>query len=139
MSSQWGLAAGPWCWHWHQDKPKVTCFPNATGWRGWVTLSVGDETKPRFLRAPLLFAKEGGGSQRWYDWKDAPPSPSGSSKPRHNGGGTDHNKGDQGCFFEPQVGVAHWELGNFQELGKGNQSIRKAFALSLARSSEANA
>ena len=49
----------------------------------------------------------GGNSQRWYDWKDAPPSPSGRGYPANNGGGSgtnSFNSGTRGCFFEPQVG-----------------------------------
>eukprot|EP00038_Savillea_parva_P012091 m.202172 g.202172 ORF g.202172 m.202172 type:complete len:838 (-) comp21693_c0_seq1:299-2812(-) len=52
----------------------------------------------------------GENSQRWYDGKDAPPSPSGSDTPAHNGGGC----GDCGCFFEPQVGYGPTQARGFE-------------------------
>jgi len=52
----------------------------------------------------------GGGSQRWYDWKNAPASDAtGFTANAANGGAP----GDKGCFFEPQVGVGPTQAKGF--------------------------
>ena len=54
----------------------------------------------------------GGGSQRWYDWKDAPASDATGfhkNATPANGGAA----GNEGCFFEPQVGVGPTQARGF--------------------------
>ena len=53
---------------------------------------------------------QGGGSQRWYDWKNAPASDATGFNANATNGGAAGNKG---CFFEPQVGVGPTQAKGF--------------------------
>ena len=53
---------------------------------------------------------QGGGSQRWFDWKDAPASDATGFNPNATNGGA---AGNTGCFFEPQVGVGPTQARGF--------------------------
>ena len=69
----------------------------------------------------------GEGSQRWFDWKGAPPSPSGGAYPVANGGGCGNNSGRCGCFFEPQVGVGPTQARGFKFPGASSKQWTHAW------------
>eukprot|EP00040_Diaphanoeca_grandis_P032636 m.198292 g.198292 ORF g.198292 m.198292 type:complete len:850 (+) comp32689_c0_seq1:544-3093(+) len=58
----------------------------------------------------------GKGSKRWYNWKDAPPSPNLPSTGNNSGG-----LSEGGCFFEPQIGHGPTQATGFDF--PGNTSI----------------